>query len=257
MYGTDLAGKVVLVTGGGAGIGLAIARAFGRAGAIVGIIDCDGKSGRQAVARLKDDRSRGVFIRTDVGDIRQIAHSVDWLLRRLGRVDILCNNAGVLHFGTAPRTSVAGWTRLVSVNLDAAFHYCRLVLPSMLKRRQGCIVNVASNAGIGAAPDNCAYVASKHGLVGPTRAVAMDFARAGIRCNCVCPGPVGDTPMARWALGLSGDEDRARRELESRIPLGRLGKPEEIAQAVLFLASDASSYCTGTVLTVDGGWTCI
>lgn len=256
MVETELAGKVALVTGGGAGIGRAIARALGRAGALVGIVDCERKSGQEALKLLKRDGSTAVFMAADVGDLGQIERSVDHLRRRFGRIDILCNNVGVLAFGTALETSEAEWRRLASVNLEAAFHYCRLVLPGMLKQRKGAIVNIASNAGIGSAPDNCAYVTSKHGLVGLTRAVAMDFAREGIRCNCVCPGPVGDTPMARWALGLSGDAAKARRELEARIPMGRMGKPEEIAEAVLFLASDASSYCTGTILAVDGGWTC-
>ena len=252
-----LKGKVALVTGAGAGIGRAIAQTLGRAGAVVGVLDCDRKLGNETVRLMTKDRSEAVFIRADVSNVQQIKRSVTSLLRRFGRIDILVNNVGVAHVGSALQTSEADWNRMVSINLSAAFHCLRLVLPDMLKRRHGSIVNISSVYGLCGGADHCAYTATKHGMVGLTRSVAMDFAREGIRCNCVCPGTT-DTPMARWGWKIwgGGDIDKARRRLEEKIPIGRVAQPEEIAQAVLFLASDASSYCTGAILAVDGGWTC-
>jgi NAD(P)-dependent dehydrogenase (short-subunit alcohol dehydrogenase family) len=252
-----LKGKVALVTGAGAGIGQATARTLSRAGAVVGVVDCDRKLGNETVSLMTREQSKALFVHADVSDVRQIKRSVNSVLRRFGRIDILVNNVGVAHVGSALQTNAADWERMVNINLSAAFHYIRFVLPDMLSRRHGAIVNISSVYGLCGGRDHCAYIATKHGIVGLTRSVAIDFARDGIRCNCVCPGTT-DTPMARWGWRIwgGGDIDKARRQLEEKIPMGRVAQADEIAQAVLFFASAASSYCTGTVLAADGGWTC-
>ena len=247
-----LRGRVVLITGGASGIGRATARLFAEEEARVVLVDLDEKGGRSAAEEIAGGGGEARFIAADVSRAADCTRAVEETLFKFGRIDVLFNNAGIIRRASVVGTSEEEWDRVMAVNVKSIFLLSRLAVPIMAKAGGGAIVNTASGWGIAGGRDAAAYCASKGAVVLLTKAMAIDHGRQGIRVNCVCPGDT-DTAMLRHEaseLGIAIEEFLA--EAADR-PLGRMGTPEEVAQAVLFLASDSSSFITGTALVVDGG----
>lgn len=242
--------RVALITGGASGIGRATAELFVREGARVAVADYSKDGGQDTVKAIKEAGGDAMFTPVDVSDSAQVTRMVDAVLQAYGRIDILFNGAGILHYGTVLETDEQAWNRVLSINLTGTYLCCRTVLPHMIRQGGGSIINVASTVG---AHDACAnavaYVTSKGGVTLFTRAMAIDHAKQGVRVNALVPGAT-DTPMIRNAIA-----PEALEALAASHPIGRLGRPEELAKAVLFLASDDASFVTGTAMYVDGGQT--
>ncbi len=251
-----LNGKRCLVTAAGAGIGRASALAMAREGAEVWATDVS-EAGLEALAAAWEaERGAGRILtrRLDVLQPESIAETIA-ALEAAGGLQVLFNCAGYVHHGTILDCDEAAWDFSVRLNMTAMYRLCRAVLPLMLAGGQGSIVNMASVASsVIAAPNRFVYGATKAGVVGLTKAIAADFVGQGIRANCICPGTV-DTPSLEGRMRQSPDYDAARQAFIARQPMGRLGRPEEIAHLVVYLASDESSYTTGTEHVIDGGWT--
>jgi len=251
---TRLAGKVVVITGGGTGIGRAIAVAFAQDGARVVVAGRRREKLEEAIALLKQLGGEGLAAECDVTKAADTERLVKTAEDRFGKVDVLVNNAGVLSVSTVETISEADWDRLMATNVKGPFLMSRAVLPAMRRAGGGSIVNIASVLGIVGIRDRAAYCASKGGVVLLTKAMALDHAQDKIRVNCVCPSIV----ESEMTQNLFTESEAGRRARESRlatIPVGRFGKPEDVAGIVVFLASDASSWMTGTVIPVDGGVT--
>ena len=243
MTAIALGGKTAFVTGSTRGIGLAIARALHAAGARVAIVGRD-RARAQAVATELGERTVGVAC--DVAHADQVEAAIAAAEKALGSIDILVNNAGLTRDNILLRLTDADWDAVLDANLKGAFHTTRTVIKGMMKRRSGRIVNITSIVGLTGNKGQANYAASKAGLIGFTKSVAKEYASRGVLANCVAPGFI-ETDMTA-AL-----PDEARATLLQGIALGRLGRPEDVAGAVLFLASDLSGYVTGQVLVVDGG----
>jgi 2-keto-3-deoxy-L-fuconate dehydrogenase len=242
-----LAGKRALITAAGAGIGRATALAFAEAGAQVIATDVD----QAALASLAATHPSIVTQVLDVTDAAAVAA----VTGNAGAIDVLFNCAGYVHAGTILDTDEASWRRSFAINVDGMFHTCKAVLPGMLARGRGSIVNMASVASsIKGVPNRFAYGATKAAVIGLTRSIAADYVARGVRCNAICPGTVKTPSLEQRVLALGGDQEAAWRSFTDRQPMGRLGAPEEIAALALYLASDESSFTTGTVHVVDGGW---
>ncbi len=249
-----LLGKVAVITGGTSGIGEATALLFANEGASVAITGRNEERGRAAVAKIVAGGGKALFISTDVRKADDCRRAVDDTLRAFGKIDVLFNNAGVFYPHTILDCTEEEWDMQMDVNLKGTFLMSKFVLPGMIARGSGVIVNNSSGWGLVGGDKAVAYCASKGGVVLLTKAMAVDHGRQGIRVNCVCPGDV-DTPMLpedarlrglKWEDYLAGCANR---------PMGRIGTVEEIAKAVLFLASEESSFMTGAALVVDGGGT--
>jgi NAD(P)-dependent dehydrogenase (short-subunit alcohol dehydrogenase family) len=242
--------KVAVITGGASGIGRATAELFAREGARVAVADYSKGAGQDTVKAIKEAGGDAIFTPVDVSDSSQVTRMVEVAIQAYGHIDILFNGAGILYYGTVLETDEQSWNRVLSINLTGTYLCCRAVLPHMIRQRGGSIINVASTVG---AHDACAnavaYVTSKGGVTLFTRAIAIDHAKQGIRVNALVPGAT-DTPMIRNAI-----TPEALKALAASHPIGRLGRPEELAKAVLFLASDDASFVTGTAMYVDGGQT--
>lgn len=250
-YGRSLEDTVVVVTGAGGGIGGASARLLAGEGAVVACADVLEEGARATAADIVSAGGRAEPFLVDVTDEASVAQLYDDVERRFGAVHALVNNAGVLLPGDVSvlETALDVWQRVLAVNLTGVFLCCKWGVPRLLAAGGGSVVNMASISGlVGSATSQIAYAASKGGVIALTRDVAVEFARRGIRANAVCPGPV-ETPLA---LQLYGDDEAWQRR-RVHIPTGRLGTPEEVARAVLFLVSEDSSWVTGTALVVDGG----
>jgi 3-oxoacyl-[acyl-carrier protein] reductase len=243
MSAIDLAGRTAFVTGSTRGIGLAIARTLHAAGATVAVVGRD-PSRAQAVAAELGERTAGVAC--DVADGTQVQAAIAAAEAALGPIDILVNNAGLTRDNLLLRMTEADWDAVLDANLKGAFHTTKAVIKGMMKRRGGRIVNVTSIVGLTGNQGQANYAASKAGLIGFTKSVAKEYASRGVLANCVAPGFI-ETDMTA-ALPTE-----ARATLLQDIALGRLGRPEDVAGAVLFLASDLAGYITGQVLVVDGG----
>lgn len=241
--------KIAIVTGGASGIGRATAMLFAREGAQVMVADYQA-SGEAVAQEIVNAGGDARFCQVDVSNGDSVTAMVAQTVDAFGGVDILFNSAGVLAFGTVVETDWDTWRRVLGVNLDGAFLCCKAVIPEMEKRGGGAIVNVSSSTGShDAKGKTAAYVTSKGGVTLLTKAMAVDHAKANIRVNAVAPGPT-DTAMLRENL-----PDAVREVFAKTFPMGRLGTSEELAQAVLFLASDEASFVTGAILAVDGGQT--
>jgi NAD(P)-dependent dehydrogenase (short-subunit alcohol dehydrogenase family) len=245
-------GKKVLVTGGTKGIGWATAQLFAKEGASVALLARDSSLGSQCLQALRAQGAEALFLKADVASWDELEKAFAQLRSLWGQLHILVNNAGIYAQGYVEDTSPEVWERILKVNLTGAFYCIKLALPLM--HPGGSIVNVASEAGLVGIPNQVAYNVSKSGLIALTKSCAVDLAPRGIRVNAVAPGTTW-TPLVEQAVERSPDPEAARRELEVKRPLGRLGRPEEVAAAILCLASDEMGYATGAVLCVDGGFT--
>jgi 2-keto-3-deoxy-L-fuconate dehydrogenase len=242
-----LSGKYALITAAGAGIGRATALAFANEGAKVLATDINA----DALASLAAEHAS---ITTRTLDVTQ-AEQIHALINENAPFDVLFNCAGYVHAGTILDTDDASWRRSFAINVDSMFHLCKAVLPSMLERGKGSIINMSSVASsIKGVPNRFAYTATKAAVIGLTRSIAADYVTRGVRCNAICPGTVKTPSLGDRVRALAGDEDSNWRSFVQRQPMGRLGEPEEIAALALYLASDESSFTTGTVHVIDGGW---
>ena len=242
--------KVALVTGGSSGMGRAAARAFAREGANVVVADTSVQGGEEIVRRIKDSGAEALFVPTDVSRATAVEALVNTTITTYGRLDYAFNNAGINEeHGPVTDCTEAEWDRIISINLKGIWLCMKYEIPQMLKIGSGAIVNTASVVGLTGGRGFPAYVASKHGIIGLTKATALDYGPHGIRVNAVCPGTIY-TSMYERRVG-NAPETTAR--IISEIPLRRLGQPEDVADAVIWLCSDAASFVTGHCLVVDGG----
>lgn len=248
-----LSEKACLVTGAASGIGAAIARRFAQEGALVFVTDVDAEAGRATAQGIEADGGRAAFLRLDVAREDDCAAAAEAVRQRHGPLDVLVNNAGIGHVGTVLETTAADLDRLHAVNVRGVFNVSRAFLPGMIERRAGVIINVASIGGIVGIRDRAAYCATKFAVVGLTKSMALDHAEAGIRVTCICPGRV-ETPFVQARLAEYPDPEAARREMTATHPLGRMARPEEVAAAALYLASDEAAFVTGSPFIIDGGW---
>jgi NAD(P)-dependent dehydrogenase (short-subunit alcohol dehydrogenase family) len=249
----DFAGKVAFVTGGGSGIGRATALAFARAGASVAVADVS-ENGNQETARLVEERGgHALAVKCDVTGNEDIRTALTKTIEALGRLDFAFNNAGIEPKKPAPTADYdeEEWKRIIDIDLRGVFLCMKHEIPLILKQGGGAIVNTSSGAGIIGIKGSPAYTAAKHGVIGLTRAAALDYAGQNIRVNAVCPGYIA-TPMMD---GFTGGTPEGRAKVISEEPVGRMGQPEEIAAAVLWLCSDASRFVIGHALVIDGGQT--
>ena len=243
-------GKVVLVTGGTSGIGKATAIAFARAGAKVVLTGRREKEGAQVVAEIQKLGGDAAFVRADVAKDGDVKKMVDFTVDKFGKIDVAFNNAGVEWKGPLDQATEAEYRRIFDINVWGVLNSMRHEIPAMLKNGGGAIVNTSSALGHVGLPETSVYIASKHAVEGLTKAVALEFAKQNIRINAVAPAVVATEMVDRFA----GKEGEMRDYLASLHPVGRIGAAEEIAAAVLYLASDAAKFTTGTSLVVDGGF---
>jgi len=249
---TRLAGKIAVITGGGSGIGRAIALAFGREGAKVAVLGRTQSALDTVVKELAGLGVQGLAVRCDVSGRSDTVNAVAAVEKAFGGVDVLVNNAGVLSVSTAESISEEEWDRVIATNLKGPFLMSRATLPAFRRARRGSIVNIGSVLGLVAMKDRAAYCASKGGLTLLTKAMALDHAHENIRVNCICPAIV-ETELVG---GLFDETEQGRKARAARIgtlPLGRFGTPEDVAELAVFLASDESSWMTGTAIPIDGG----
>jgi NAD(P)-dependent dehydrogenase (short-subunit alcohol dehydrogenase family) len=247
-----LTGKVALITGGASGIGKATAKLLSREGAAVTVVDIDAKAGNAVVQSVIHDGGNAMFVRCDVARADECQRAVDQTVERWGRLDVLFNNAGVTRRASVLETSEEEWDWVMAVNVKSVFLMSKAAIPEMIKTGGGVIVNTGSGWGLVGGKDAVSYCASKGAVIQLTKAMALDHGPDNIRVNAVCPGDTNTPMLAEEARQLGQSHDAVLAESVER-PLGRTGRPEEIAQAVLYLASDASSFVTGTTLVVDGG----
>jgi NAD(P)-dependent dehydrogenase (short-subunit alcohol dehydrogenase family) len=241
--------KIALVTGGGSGIGRAIALLFAQHGAKVWVVDRNGAAGAETVALIRAAGGEAEAAVVDVSD----PLAVDALAARLPEVEVLVNNAGIGHVGNLTQTAAADLDRLHAVNVRGPFNLCKAFVPAMLARGRGSVINLASIGGVVAVRDRLAYTVTKHAVVGLTKALALDHSHTGVRFNAICPGRT-ETPFVQARLAEYPDPAQAYREMAATQLNGRMVRPEEVAAAALYLASDASAMVTGSNFMIDGGW---
>jgi len=249
----SLKDRVALVTGAGSGIGQAIAETFAQAGAFVFVTDHDAALGNETTEHIAAAGGQAEFQKLDVAneaDCDAVARAVHG---RFGRLDVLVNNAGIGHVGTMLTTTGADLDRLYSVNVRGVFNVTKVFIAGMVGRKRGSIVNLASIGAVVGVKDRLAYCTSKFAVAGLTKAMALDHALDGVRVNCICPGRV-ETPFVTGWLKNYPDPDKAYRDACATQAVGRMGRPEEIAAAALYLASDESAFVTGTEFIIDGGF---
>ena len=244
--------RVALVTGAASGIGAATARAFAADGARVAVLDVQAEAGEAVAASIRETGRDAVFIFCDVADAASVEAAIAQTVSHFGRLDMAYNNAGIEGLPAAiDACTLENFDRTIAINLRGVFLCLKYEMAHMLKSGGGTIVNCASVAGLTGIAAMPAYVAAKHGVVGLTRTAALDGAAHNIRVNAVCPGAI-QTPMIDR---FTGGDEKARANLQQSHPIGRIGRPEEVAEAVIWLCSDRASFTTGQALAVDGGWT--
>lgn len=250
----NLAGKVVLITGGASGIGLAAVKLFLEHGAKVAVADINEQSGKQLVKSLPHEHL--AFFKTDITNEPDCQKTVQSVLSQFGTIDVLINNAGIEIVSPIHEMALEDWNHILQVNLTGVFLMSKHTLPHMLEKKSGSIINTGSVGGLVGWPDIPAYNATKGGVIQLTKSMAVDYAAHQIRVNCIAPGII-DTPLNEKSFMDNHSEslEVVKKEKAKVNPLLRLGKPEEIAGVMLFLASDLSSYMTGSVVTADGGYT--
>lgn len=246
--------KVTIITGGASGIGRATALLFGREGAKLVIADFDSTMGSNFDGTLKDRGFESIFVKTDVRESTEIQRMVEMTVDRFGEIDVLVNNAGVGPVAPVVDLAEEDWDRVLDTNLKGVYWCCKYVIPEMIKGGGGSIINVASVLGMVGRVRSSVYNASKGGVILLTKNMAIDYVSYNIRVNAVCPGYL-ETPPVLKHIESSEDPKKTYQELANLHPMGRLGKPEEIAYGILFLASDESSFMTGSSLVMDGGYT--
>ncbi|MDA8250341.1 MAG: SDR family NAD(P)-dependent oxidoreductase [Rhodospirillales bacterium] len=250
----NLVGKTVLLTGGATGIGRRIATRLAEEGCDIGLLDINEAQARETAELVTKAGGRAAVFVGDVGDYGQVAATVQRFRDTHGHIDILINNAGVIHVSTVADTALEDWRALFRVNLDGVFHCCKAVVPHMVDRGRGRIINTASWFGKIGKPHYGAYCASKFAVIGLTQSLAMELAPHRINVNAVCPGTIVETALREQADAQSRRQGiPTARERQSHIPLGRLGLPDDIARVVAFLASDEADYMTGQAINVTGG----
>ena len=249
---TRLKDKVAMVTGGGSGIGRAVAMAFAREGAKVAVLGRRAEPLQAVVSEMEGGTVGGAAVVCDVTTPGDPQRAVEHVEKRFGAIHILVNNAGALSVSTVESVTEEEWDRVIATNLKGPFLMCRAVLPAFRRAGGGSIVNVGSVLGLIAMKDRAAYCASKGGVTLLTKAMALDHAHEKVRVNCVCPAIV-ETELVKDLFGEGESGRRARDARISTLPLGRFGRPEDVAELAVFLASDESSWMTGTAIPVDGG----
>ena len=247
----DLTGKNALVTGAASGIGAAIAKTLAKAGAFVYVADLDEENGKRAASEIGAEKA--AFLKLNVAEKSECEQVSKTVLEEKGKLDILVNNAGIGHVGTILETSEEDLEKLFAVNVRGVFSLTKAFLPSMIEREYGVIINIASIGGIIAIKDRLAYCTTKFAVVGLTKCVALDHAKQGIRANAICPGRV-ETPFVKQRISEYPDPKKAYKEMAATQAVGRMGTPEEIAHAALYLASDEAAFVTGTAFEIDGGF---
>jgi NAD(P)-dependent dehydrogenase (short-subunit alcohol dehydrogenase family) len=248
----DFQGKVAVVTGGAMGIGAATAATLAGLGARVAVLDRDQEKGARMAAALGGERGAASFHFCQIEDAAGVQAAMDQAAQLHGAIHVVAHCAGIQRYGDAVSTSLEVWRETLGVNLDGCFHVVRSALPHMVAAGGGSLVVVGSVQTVAAVANSAAYVTAKHGLAGLVRSVALDFADRNIRANCVMPGAI-DTPMLRASINMSADPDAVLAACAAAHPLGRIGRPEEVARAIAFLASDWASFISGATLAVDGG----
>ena len=249
----SLQGKVAIITGAGSGIGAATAERFAAAGANVFVAERDVVGGSATVERIRVAGGTAAFVELDVTNESACSATVARVLSDAGHLDVLVNNAGIGKVGTILDTSSEDLDRLWSVNVKGMFYLCRAALPHMIERRSGSIINIGSIAAVIGMYDRFAYTTTKHAVAGMTRAMALDHGATGVRINCICPGRV-ETPFVQARLREYSDPEKYRAEFSAPHALKRMAQPEEIAAAAHYLASDDSSFVTGSEFIIDGGY---
>jgi 2-keto-3-deoxy-L-fuconate dehydrogenase len=245
----SLLNKTALVTGAGSGIGQAIAQTLAQAGAHLWVIDRDVPAGEATVASIRTAGGKADFAALDVSSESDALA----LAARLPAIDILVNNAGIGHVGNLLGTAAADLDRLHAVNVRGPFNLCKAFVPAMLTRGHGSVINLASIGGLIAVRDRLTYTISKHAVVGLTKALALDHSHTGVRFNAICPGRV-ETPFVKARIAEYPDPEKAYRDMSATQLTGRMARPEEIAAAALYLASDEAAMVTGSCHLIDGGW---
>lgn len=249
-----LSGKVAFITGGGTGIGRACAAEFAREGAQVVVSGRRNEPLRTVVREIEAAGGQALAIASDVTKRDSIESALAGTIEYFGRLDVVVNNAGAVVVADADHTSDEDWRRVIDVNLTGAFMVSRAALPLLRGAGGGSIVNIGSALGLVARKQRAAYCASKFGMTGLTKAMAIDHAHEKIRVNCICPTIV-ETELGMQSIAMLPDPDAERRRRSSEIPLGRMGKPEDVAYMAVYLASDESGWVTGAALPIDGGFT--
>ena len=244
-----LQNKIAIITGAGSGIGRGIALAFIKEGAEVVLADWSEEGGKEIIEQIKKENGEAIFIKTDVSKTDDVKQLVKTCLDKFGRVDILVNNAGIYRTYNLHEMSEEDWDKIIDVNLKSVFLGSKEVIPEMLKQGKGKIVNTASIAGLVGFAQSGAYCASKGGIIALTKEMALEYAPKKINVNCICPGVI-KTAMTKDMIS----DPTTKQFLESSTPYPRLGEPEDIAMAAIYLASDESDFVNGEVLVVDGGW---
>ena len=250
----SLEGKVAFITGAASGIGRGIAGRLIEVGAAVVILDIDEKKGIEAAAEISAGGGRTEFLKCDVRSDRDCRQAVEECIKKFGKIDILCNNAGITIRKDCVELKEGEWDEVLSVGLKSAYLLSHHIIPHMIRNGGGSIINIGSGWSLKGGPKAVSYCAAKAGLLNLTRAMAIDHGRHSIRVNCVCPGDV-DTPLLRSECAQLGEDiEKFMKEAAAR-PIARVGTPEDVANAVLFFASDMSKWVTGAFLAVDGGGT--